>query len=405
MSAAQGLSLPSLDMSASPDTDTDFLKDLALLLIENHHQPRCIRGPVRDRAWSAGETTFSSHPGGYRLTAQVLRENAAKDVPISESLLKRELRRVVRRRAEIDPLIRPKPRIKFLLETDGGTTFRTAQQQLTLLRPRLADVPPGRRTAGADGPFRRGDAAMTSTKNTKSGGGHGADPGPGRPGLARPRAAAMFRIGRPASAGAPGRAGERRGRHPGDHRDRPSRPETADRAPRHLDGPRPGSVPPERRGCRDDGTRRESEAAPPSPAAATVSTPPPPAPDRAKIAAAETALDAASGDRARADGRAADAAPADGPGGQPGRARRPPRPQAGLPDPRPLDSITQAVARGASSAASATSWPRRSRPSAAHPGPNRSRSSARARSPGRWPTTNTTSSSAMAGSPTSISTS
>src|SRR5262249_42619103 len=43
----------------------------------------------------------------------------------------------------------------------------------------------------------------------------------------------------------------------------------------------------------------ESPATPPAP---------PPVPDRAKLAAAEKALDAASGDRARADARAADAA-------------------------------------------------------------------------------------------------
>ena len=45
--------------------------------------------------------------------------------------------------------------------------------------------------------------------------------------------------------------------------------------------------------------------APPAPAPSPA---PPRAPDRAKIAAAEKALDAASGDRARADARAADAA-------------------------------------------------------------------------------------------------
>jgi hypothetical protein len=50
----------------------------------------------------------------------------------------------------------------------------------------------------------------------------------------------------------------------------------------------------------------ESEA-PTAPGAAPVATPSPPAPDRARIAAAEAALDTASGDRARADGRAADA--------------------------------------------------------------------------------------------------
>jgi hypothetical protein len=37
---------------------------------------------------------------------------------------------MVRRRAQVDPLIRPKPRLKFLVETNGGTTFWSARQQL-----------------------------------------------------------------------------------------------------------------------------------------------------------------------------------------------------------------------------------------------------------------------------------
>ena len=94
-----------------------------------------------------------------------------------------------------------------------------------------------------------------------------------------------------------------------------------------------------------------------------------------RIGAAEKALDAATGDRVRADGGAADAARRDGRGGQPGRDRRPPRPQAGLPGPRSFATGSRRRSRGeASSAASATSWPRRWRPFAAPRGPSRSRS-------------------------------
>ena len=55
---------------------------------------------------------------------------AARAGTLQESLLKQELRAVVRRRAKIDPLIRPKPRIKFLVEADGGTTYWIARRQL-----------------------------------------------------------------------------------------------------------------------------------------------------------------------------------------------------------------------------------------------------------------------------------
>jgi hypothetical protein len=51
-----------------------------------------------------------------------------------------------------------------------------------------------------------------------------------------------------------------------------------------------------------------ADPAPPGPAPVAATPAAPPRPDRAKIAAAEKALDAASGDRARADARAADVA-------------------------------------------------------------------------------------------------
>jgi hypothetical protein len=69
------------------------------------------------------------HPGGYRLTAQALRERAGGGSH-SETLLKRELRAMVQRRAQIDPMIRPQPSIKFVVETDGSATFWTARRQL-----------------------------------------------------------------------------------------------------------------------------------------------------------------------------------------------------------------------------------------------------------------------------------
>ena len=70
------------------------------------------------------------HPGGYRITTQSLRAGAAK-ADKAGPLLQRELQAMVRRRAQVDPLIRPKPRLKFLVEAGGASTFWTARRQLT----------------------------------------------------------------------------------------------------------------------------------------------------------------------------------------------------------------------------------------------------------------------------------
>jgi hypothetical protein len=71
------------------------------------------------------------HPGGYRLTAQAIRVPTASN----ESLLAREIIAMVRKRAIVDPLIRPQPRIKFLVEANGGDTFWDARRQLLFSLP------------------------------------------------------------------------------------------------------------------------------------------------------------------------------------------------------------------------------------------------------------------------------
>jgi hypothetical protein len=122
------MSLPSLTMNADPDSEPDALKELALPSIDTHRQPGAIDVPF-EIVVVCRRDDMLLHPGGYRITAQALRAGAGKpDHP--ESLLQRELRTMVRRRAQVDPMIRPKPRLKFLVETGGGTTFWTARQQL-----------------------------------------------------------------------------------------------------------------------------------------------------------------------------------------------------------------------------------------------------------------------------------
>jgi hypothetical protein len=123
-----GMSLPSINLNANPDSEPDPLKELALPPIDTHRQPGRIEVPFEIVVVCRREDVLL-HPGGYRITTKALREGAAK-ANNPDGLLKRELRTIVLRRAQVDPLIRPKPRLKFLVETGGGTTFWTAQQQL-----------------------------------------------------------------------------------------------------------------------------------------------------------------------------------------------------------------------------------------------------------------------------------
>lgn len=50
-------------------------------------------------------------------------------------MLVRELMAMVRKRAIVDPMIRPKPKIKFLVESNGGDTYFTARRQLFFSLP------------------------------------------------------------------------------------------------------------------------------------------------------------------------------------------------------------------------------------------------------------------------------
>jgi hypothetical protein len=72
------------------------------------------------------------HPGGYRLTKAALEEKRPGD----DGLLVREIRAIVWKRAVVDPLVRPKPSIKLLVESNGGSTFAIARRQLFFAVPK-----------------------------------------------------------------------------------------------------------------------------------------------------------------------------------------------------------------------------------------------------------------------------
>jgi hypothetical protein len=124
-----GLSLPSLGWAPDPDSEPGSLKDLALPAISPRDRPTGAIDVPFEIVVVCRRDDLLLHPGGYQLTAEALRQGGGRGTN-SESLLKRELRAMVRRRAQIDPMIRPKPSIKFLVETDGGTTFWIARRQL-----------------------------------------------------------------------------------------------------------------------------------------------------------------------------------------------------------------------------------------------------------------------------------
>jgi hypothetical protein len=85
------------------------------------------------------------HPGGYRLTARAMKAQGGG----SDGLLAQEIRAIVRRRAIVDPMIRPHPAIKFLVEADGADTFWTARRQLLFSLP---DWPMSLHVAGSQEP-------------------------------------------------------------------------------------------------------------------------------------------------------------------------------------------------------------------------------------------------------------
>ncbi len=70
-------------------------------------------------------------PGNYRLTGAALRNGGQA----SDCMLAREIRAMVRNREIIDPLIRQKPAIRFLVETQGADTFALARRQILFSLP------------------------------------------------------------------------------------------------------------------------------------------------------------------------------------------------------------------------------------------------------------------------------
>ena len=73
---------------------------------------------------SCGPDGVVIHPGGYRLSHQALKGKG--------SMLAKELKSIVRLRQQVDPLILPRPTIKFLVEPGGNDTYWAARRQTVL---------------------------------------------------------------------------------------------------------------------------------------------------------------------------------------------------------------------------------------------------------------------------------
>ena len=127
--ATSGMSLPSLGLKPDTDSESSFLKDFNLPPLTPPDRPTGAIEVPFPIVVVCRRNDVLLHPGGYRLTTEALRAGAGKGSS-QESLLKRELLALVRRRAQVDPMIRPRPSVKFLIETGGSTTFWTARRQL-----------------------------------------------------------------------------------------------------------------------------------------------------------------------------------------------------------------------------------------------------------------------------------
>jgi hypothetical protein len=69
-------------------------------------------------------------PGGNRLTLKTMQSGTVGEGVNGQELLTRHLRFLERKRAIVDPMIRPMPRVKFIVEPGGDETYLTVRRQL-----------------------------------------------------------------------------------------------------------------------------------------------------------------------------------------------------------------------------------------------------------------------------------
>jgi hypothetical protein len=86
------------------------------------NRPRTVEVPL-DMTVVCGPDGAVVHPGGYRLSKSALNR---------PGMLQRDLDTIVRNHELVDPYIRPRPRVEFLVEPGGDDTFAVARKQTVL---------------------------------------------------------------------------------------------------------------------------------------------------------------------------------------------------------------------------------------------------------------------------------
>jgi hypothetical protein len=86
-------------------------------------QPLRIETPF-EIVVACGSDGVVIHPGGYRISPRLLKGK--------NDILPKELKSVVRTRQLLDPMIRPRPSIRFLVEPGGEDTYLEARRQTVL---------------------------------------------------------------------------------------------------------------------------------------------------------------------------------------------------------------------------------------------------------------------------------
>jgi hypothetical protein len=76
-----------------------------------------------DLVVACGPDGLVLHPGGYQLSLAALKR---------ERRLKRDLETIVMNYVMIDPMVHPRPRLKFLVESGGGDSYAEARRQTVL---------------------------------------------------------------------------------------------------------------------------------------------------------------------------------------------------------------------------------------------------------------------------------
>jgi hypothetical protein len=73
-----------------------------------------------DLTVACGPSGVVIHPGGYRLSLTALKK---------DNMLKTSLETIVRNHQIADPMVKPRPRLEFLIEPGGGSTYQLARKQ------------------------------------------------------------------------------------------------------------------------------------------------------------------------------------------------------------------------------------------------------------------------------------